>query len=445
MSRLNFIKANRKFLPASTYFDNLYSEYKSLKPPVPDGPDRDLLDAIYNRRHNPSLTREKKFSWDDIYTFELTLLNYLPIDELRNKVIVLRAMYLNIFGQEKNKTYLDSNPPDPTKADLNDLQRDARFLLHQIHLSLGALSSRDGLGRTLTLWAAYMLGGAALIIFIMYMFINVRGLPGTPVAVAFFAGAMGGLVSILNRLQSIPTEGDPIYGLAAFWHGSYALFVSPLTGAAFGILLYLAIAGGILQGRFFPNIATPAGKGVGGKCGPLITASEVSSTSPPSTSPAEGSPTPQQKPSPTATASPGTTASPAPITLPAATANPLPTASPSPSISQSPATSPLPTASTASSPGAVASPSPAVSPARTANSNTLTSATASTSFSPSPPPPPTGSVSLKQFMTCSSPKTGVDYALLIIWCFLAGFAERLVPDTLNRLIDENNKTQVRKQ
>lgn len=48
---------------------------------------------------------------------------------------------------------------------------------------------------------------------------------------------------------------------------------------------------------------------------------------------------------------------------------------------------------------------------------------------------------IQQFLKETGPASGVSYALLIVWSFLAGFAERLVPDTLNRLVQKNTNTQ----
>ena len=42
------------------------------------------------------------------------------------------------------------------------------------------------------------------------------------------------------------------------------------------------------------------------------------------------------------------------------------------------------------------------------------------------------------FMEAYSPKGPTDHAKLLIWCFIAGFAERLVPDKLKGLIDSVN-------
>lgn len=47
-----------------------------------------------------------------------------------------------------------------------------------------------------------------------------------------------------------------------------------------------------------------------------------------------------------------------------------------------------------------------------------------------------GGVKLFNFLQGIEPKTYGDYAKLMVWSFLAGFAERLVPDTLSRFVDQ---------
>jgi len=49
---------------------------------------------------------------------------------------------------------------------------------------------------------------------------------------------------------------------------------------------------------------------------------------------------------------------------------------------------------------------------------------------------------LLDFLKQGKPAYPSDYAKLIVWCFIAGFAERLVPDTLSRLV---SKTQPEKK
>jgi hypothetical protein len=436
-------KSNRKFQPDTTYFDLLYSEYKSLDPPVPDGPDKDLLEGIKARRDNQSLPREEMFSWDDIYKFELTLLKYLnPIEKLRAKVLFLRDWFVNIYGNEKLSNYLKDNPLDPaTETDETKFRAEARYLLHQIYLSIAALSSREGLSKWLTESSGIVIViiiGVALLLFFVLPKIGVNG---TPIKVAFIAGAVGGLISVLQRIQSVPFEGDPVFNLATFWYGAYALFVSPFTGAVFGVLLYLLFAGGVLVGLIFPNVATPSGAAVDEACGEMTT-SKVQA-------PASPTPAPTPRGGVTSNTSNGNT-----------TGNIGGNTNAGSNTSENKngetggntgggntGTSNTNKADNANAGNVnrnanMGTPSPSPTNASPVNTNATNTNTSNTNTSNANSKSQGGTAKignsgLRRFLDCSGPASGFDYALLIVWCFIAGFAERLVPDTLDRLASEN--------
>lgn len=52
-----------------------------------------------------------------------------------------------------------------------------------------------------------------------------------------------------------------------------------------------------------------------------------------------------------------------------------------------------------------------------------------------------GYMTLKNFILSAHPATTKDYALLLIWSFVAGFAERFVPDTLMRIVSQKKTNE----
>jgi hypothetical protein len=353
-------------------FDHLSAEYSQLIAQRTTPEERTEIESIKQQRV------EDRLAWKDIYRFEQILIRYLDLGDLKRKIKTLRAQFRNIAGAKDYDVYLASKPPDlETETNEASLRQDCHFLLNEFFLRYSLLSAREHMRNNLLKIAAF-LAVVTIVVGAVVTFINFNptlsetlgwGYGITTLAVVMFAGIVGALISMQQRIQAASGEGDPIYTFSMLTHGRFGIFLSPISGAVFSVALYLMFTGGLLSGKIFPTIKTipksPAAA--------IVTAS----------------PTPP--PSPTLAASV--------VASPRASHSPSPMASPSPS--------PTPTAT----------PSPAA---------TTAAVTAS--------PPSAMPVSLNGFLRDTGPESGIDYALLVIWAFLAGFAERLVPDALNRLV-----------
>ena len=384
------------------FFDHLYAEYVILKPVISDQDTAKLLNEIHEKREQRTL------SWSDIYTFDLSLVDVRPAESLVRKAFDSRARYRAVAGQKEYDEYIaskpldlgaihfdpDAQPPKPSDVIERELRADIRFLLSKFYLYYALLPMREGLRDRLTK-KAVIVTSCVVVLIAFAIALNVGGslwIPGLaqylPVVVTVLtvtlAGIIGGCVSMLQRIQSAPTEGDALFNLAALTNGWRAILLAPLYGGIFACLLFVMFAGGVLNGAVFPTIVTPSRSAA-------AVAASPTPASPPSVGKA-ASPSPSATP-PLTTSDAGKTASP---TSPSQAA----TATPRTEIQKTETPSPTPS-------GAAARPSPAV-------------------------------LQIKDFLRETGPSSGVAYALLIIWSFLAGFAERLVPDTLNRLVQKNS-------
>ncbi|HEX3144407.1 MAG TPA: hypothetical protein VHQ64_10585 [Pyrinomonadaceae bacterium] len=396
-------KAMKKAVPhyARLFFDHLFSEYIELRPAITDPDILKRLDDIHEKRVQHELT------WSDIYTFDLTLVDFRPPESLVRKAYDSRSKYRSVAGQKEYDEYIaskpidlgsiqidpDAQPPKPSEILERELRADIKYLLSKFYLYYALLPAREGLRDELTKRAA-LVTGLVVALIALAIVINVGGikfLPSvatyTPVVITVLtvvlAGVVGGCVSMLQRIQSAPTEGDALFNLASLTNGWRGILLSPIYGGIFASLLFILFAAGILNGSVFPTIITPSRT--------RVQAAAAAS------------------PSPTATPAPGPSASPAG----------------SVSSSESPQSD-----STKSASNAAVHPTPEIR----RMGGIATSPSPTPSASPTPESPV---LQIKTFLSETGPASGVAYALLIIWSFLAGFAERLVPDTLNRLVQKN--------
>ena len=54
----------------------------------------------------------------------------------------------------------------------------------------------------------------------------------------------------------MPSTGDPIVNIAELSNSPFSLYLAPVSGAAFAVLLYIIFIGGLLSGPIFPRIYT---------------------------------------------------------------------------------------------------------------------------------------------------------------------------------------------
>jgi hypothetical protein len=385
------------------YFDHLHSEYLRVAPTIDDEKTRQLkerLAPIFEKRENEELT------WDDVYSFDLEILELLSDEDLVRKAYDMRSKYRSIAGARDYDSYIASKPPDLTTLQIESvketedkgsvatdvLRADIRYLLGQFYLHYSLMPLREGLRDELTRrarqWTLTFLGIFSVLIiagqFIALFFPKFSALMDSTVAivtstvgVVIFAGIMGGCVSMLQRIQSAPNEGDALYNLAALSHGWKGISLSPLYDAIFAMLLYILFTAGILKGAVFPEVET------------LTDYTEAELLADDSDNSAAPVPSPTQEALEAVPSASGSSTDAATTPSPA-TPTPLPTPSPTATVTPTPKKSPAPK---------------------------------SLPFSD------------------TAPVDGKAYALLVIWSFIAGFAERLVPDTLNRLVTKNQSIQ----
>ena len=389
---------------ALVFFDHLYSEYLALKSGIDDEEKVKLLESLHEKREKCELT------WSDIYSFDLALIDWRPLENLVRKAYDARSKYRSFAGQKEYDEYLASKPPDlsailikpgalklehgthggpntspavvqptskpepepdiPGSAEIvwRILAADIRYLLSKFYLYYAMLPMRESVREQLTDKAVKMTIWI-LIVIVVVVVISMGGLNyflsgggsmgaifgpsgvfGLTVGSVALAGIVGGCVSMLQRIQSAPTEGDALFNLAALTNGWRGVSLSPLYGAIFASLLFVLFAAGILEGSVFPKIETVGSAETAAAVAPIAAASTTT-----------GDATP---------------------------AAPTPTATPTPNETQR-----------------------------------------------------TGVLQIKDFLKETGPKDGVSFALLLIWSFIAGFAERLVPDTLNRLVAKTEAIQ----
>jgi len=238
------------------YFDHLNAEFQSNPSQKIDQEIKDVVEELRKKRQDHSLT------WNHLYTFELILSRLLPPERLAREVWNLRARFRDVAGLKLYEAYLASKPPDlANQTEEKALRSDIEYLLDEIYLRYAITPvnerARDRISSRIM---AGILGGILLVVFVILLntLIKAEGEPlSATLLPVMFIGAMGGLVSMQQRYQSVSREGDPIDNISQLTQNWSRLFLPAVNGAIFAVLLYMIIRGNLVQGQLFPQLQKP--------------------------------------------------------------------------------------------------------------------------------------------------------------------------------------------
>jgi hypothetical protein len=216
------------------------------------------------------LDNPEKLHWGTIFHLETIVFSLQPDNILQRNVWVLRERFREISGPTVYNAYLASNPP--TEIDSPErlvlLRADLTRLLDVLHWYYALIPDRERLRKSLTKRCAWMISWYTLILIVILLAADVHAhlrIISTPphfhatVATAvcvIYWGIIGGFVSSQRRMQTIPADGDPLISVLGLDDARYYLWLSPLLGAVFAVVLAWMFMGGVVQGTLFPNFGT---------------------------------------------------------------------------------------------------------------------------------------------------------------------------------------------
>jgi hypothetical protein len=337
-------------LCAKAYFEIVYPEFRFLTPTAAVRATEEW--KVAEQTVKAYQERPAELTNAGVLLFDRAVARILAADPanhalLRKKAAQLRERYQQVASEPDFARFAEVNKPLADGADIKLVVAEIEGLLSRFHQVYAIAPLRETVRNTLSVKIVNRMTVLLLLGFVLVLWAREENEPATAVKagavkatakegapgaaqnqppapeapergtlgslreipsllVIIFAGALGGFLSVQQRIQSAPTDGDAIQRMLALESGGFGVYISPILGAIFAILFYLLIIAGYM-----------------------------------------------------------------------------------------PQTDLLPTISTT--------------------------------------PPPLGSFTLEEFLRACGPATSKDYAKLIVWSFLVGFAERLVPDALKRL------------
>ncbi len=241
-----------------SYLDHIVAVYVTLNTGDP------RADAVIKKaKEDPDA-----LTWGDVFLLESVTFSLQPPEIVERSAWVLRERLRLTASADVYAKYLESSPPSPKDtspaAKLTLLKADLTRVLDLLHWHYSLSPIREHIRKSLTvscIWLTVMY--TVLLCFALIWFHKHEWDFAAMILCVVYCGVVGGFVSSQRRMQNIPSDTEPLISIFGLDSAGYFLWLSPLLGAIFAVVLTSMFIGGILKGTVFPNFLLVAHKDAG--------------------------------------------------------------------------------------------------------------------------------------------------------------------------------------
>jgi hypothetical protein len=256
LRRKQTVNRNIKFseLPSygTVYLNHLIGEFDALKGRSSNECACQMAQELVERAK-----RGEVLTWGDAYSLERAVLLMLPDEEVHQRLWCLEMRYKDAVGDSTAyDNFLKVDAQHLVSEQLPHARARLDNLIRELYRLYTVIACRENLRAKLTseaMWTVVV----AIVLLMVLMVVQRRVVGGAEYplytfGIVFAAGAIGGLVSFERRVQSLSNRGESLGDLVELSSGS-GIYLSPLSGGVFAIVLYIIFTAGLATGIIFPK------------------------------------------------------------------------------------------------------------------------------------------------------------------------------------------------
>ena len=226
---------------------------------------KELLEQIVEEvlSLNPAVAQDKEFSSireklangevdaSTVYRAEMILLDMLEVDGLRLRVRALRDLLSGLLTADAYANFERGFIPDLNDKNVTEkaLKAEAWAIASRSYRRYAMVPSVEYQRSIIIVKMASWLTMLSIVLVILVCYWRV------PLfyPIGLIAGASGAAMSVTMRLYQIDPRHEPLLTWLSVAQGKWSIYLSPILGAAFGLVFLMIVRANLVSGDLFPN------------------------------------------------------------------------------------------------------------------------------------------------------------------------------------------------